>query len=95
MSDLIPVPAEVYSYGGCTSCGNSLWNWLRTNNIEVTHYNVQVSSKRREAMERAANLGVSGKGSVYFPMIFIGGKVVLGFKPDELGAIINEIREGN
>ncbi|MFA5172600.1 MAG: hypothetical protein WC426_13645 [Sulfuriferula sp.] len=95
MSDQAPITAELYSYGGCTSCGNSLWNWLRTNEIAVTHYNVQITNKRKEAMERAAELGVSGKGSVYFPMIFIGGKVVIGFKPQELEAIINELNEGN
>lgn len=87
------IEAEVYSYGGCTSCGNSLWNYLRTHNIKVQHHNVQITYERQTAMERAAELGVSGKASVYFPMIFIGGKVVIGFKPQELDAIINEIRE--
>lgn len=93
MNDEQAIEAEVYSYGGCMSCGNSLFNYMRTQNIKVVHHNVQVTYERERAMERAAELGVTGKASVYFPMIFIGGKVVVGFKPDELNAIINELRE--
>jgi glutaredoxin len=87
----IEITAEVFSYGGCTSCGSSLWNWLRQNSIKVDHKNVQIHYERKKATERAMALGVE---QVYFPLVFIGGKVVVGFKPQELTDIINEIREG-
>lgn len=87
------VEIEVYSYGGCTSCGNSMWNWFRQQNLKVIHTNVQVESARWDATRRAMDLGLEQR-EVYFPLIFVGGKVIVGFKPNELQAIINEIREG-
>lgn len=83
------IEADVYSYGGCTSCGSSLWDFLRRNKIKVNHTNVQVPYERRNAIARAKELGVE---QVYFPLIFIGGKVVVGFKPDELNNIIKEVK---
>lgn len=90
---LAPVEIEVYSYGGCTSCGNSMWNWFRQQNLTVKHENVQIESVRWAATKRAMDLGLEQR-EVYFPLIFVGGKVVVGFKPNELQDIINDIREG-
>lgn len=86
------IEAEVYSFGGCSSCGggNNLYSFLKANGIAYTQISAQITYKRNEATERAKALGVP---KPYFPMIFIGGKVVNGFKPDELTAIITEIRE--
>lgn len=88
-----PIEAEVYSYGGCSSCGggNNLYGYFKRNNVNFKTYNAQITYKRQEAINRARDLGAT---DVHFPVIFIGGKVVIGFKPDELNAIINEIREG-
>lgn len=85
------IEADVFSYGGCSSCGNSLWNFLRQNGIKVKHVNVQITYERNKAIARARELGETGQ--LHFPMIFIGGKVVIGFKPNELMDIINEIKE--
>lgn len=92
MSELPEI--EVYSYGGCTSCGNSMWNWFRQQNIKVNHTNVQVTYEREAAVERAMAMGLK-QSQVYFPLIFIGGIVVVGFKPNVLLAELNKIREGN
>ena len=92
-AQLPQVEIEVYSYGGCTSCGNSMWNWFRQQNLKVKHTNVQVEYERHAAIQRAMDLGIAQR-EVYFPLIFVGGKVVVGFKPNELLEIINELREG-
>jgi len=90
MADLAPVPAKVYSYGGCTSCGSSFWNFLRQNKIEVEHINVQIPYERTAAQKVAAEHGIEGR--VYFPLILINGECIMGFKPEILSNIINEVR---
>lgn len=88
------IEAEIYTFGGCSSCGggNSLVSFLNANGIAITQHSAQITYKRNEATERAKELG---EPKPYFPLIFIGGKVVSGFKPDVLRTIIEEIREAD
>lgn len=88
------VEIEVYSYGGCTTCGNSMWNWFRQQNLKVNHVNVQITYERQAATQRAIDAGIPQR-EVVFPLIFVGDKVYAGFKPTEILAEVNKIREGN
>lgn len=91
--DTPQVEITVYSYGGCTTCGNSMWNWFRNQNLKIDHHNVQVDYERREATELAMAQGIEVRG-VSFPLMVVGGKVIVGFKPYELLEEINKLREG-
>lgn len=92
MTDDGQVILEVYSYGGCTTCGNSMWNWFRQQNLKIDHKNVQVSYLYNEGRDRAMALGVPLR-EVSFPLMFVGGKVFVGFKPTALLETINKVRE--
>lgn len=87
------VEIEVYSYGGCTSCGNSMWSWFAKQNIKVKHTNVQVGYEQQAAIEKAVAQGIPQR-DVHFPMIIANGKVIIGFQPDTILAEVNKIREG-
>lgn len=88
-----PVAMTVYSYGGCTTCGNSMWNWFRQQNIEVDHHNVQIAYEKMAATELAMAQGF-GVREVRFPLFVVNGKVIIDFKPEELLAELNKLREG-
>lgn len=90
---LAPVQLTLYSYGGCTTCGNSLWNWLRQQNVTVDHHNVQVEYERQAAYELGVAHGLERR-DIRFPMFYVNGKVIVDFKPAELLVEINKLREG-
>lgn len=87
------VEITLYSYGGCTTCGNSMWNWFRQQNLKVDHHNVQVEYERRAAYELAVEHGYKQR-EVRFPMFYVNGKVIVDFQPELLLAEINKLREG-
>ena len=87
------VEITVYSYGGCTSCGNSMWSWFAKQNLKVKHNNVQIDYVSQEATKLAMDQGF-GVRDVHFPMIIANGKVIIGFQPDTILAEVNKIREG-
>lgn len=87
------VEIEVYSYGGCTSCGNSMWSWFAKQNIKVNHTNVQVGYEQKAAVEKAVAAGIPQR-DVHFPMIIANGKVIIGFQPDTILAEVTKLREG-
>jgi len=73
----------LYSYGGCTSCGNSVWNWLAKHNIKAEHHNVQINYEKQAATELAMAQGYSVR-EVSFPLFVVNGKVIIGLKPNEI-----------
>lgn len=87
------VTIKVYSYGGCTTCGNSMFNWFRQQNIKVDHHSVQIDYEKRAATELAIAQGYAVR-EVSFPLMVIGDKVVVGFKPNVILELVNKIREG-
>lgn len=88
------VPMTVYSYGGCTTCGNSMWNWFRQQNITVDHHNVQIAYEKDEATRLAMEQGY-GVREVRFPLFIVNGKVIIDFKPYEILAELNKLRGSN
>jgi glutaredoxin len=92
MSDFI-TDVEVESFGGCQSCGGGLWDWLYRQGVKPTHKNAQITSVREDAQARARELKPDEQS--YFPMIFLNGTVVFGFKPDILQVQIDEMKEAS
>lgn len=88
-----PRSMTVYSYGGCTTCGNSMWNWFRQQNIEVDHHNVQIAYEKTAATELAIAQGHAVR-DVRFPLFVVNGKVIIDFKPYEILAELNKLNEG-
>lgn len=86
--------AEIYTMGGCTSCGSmgSLWKFLCDKGIcDPIQKNAQRTSVRQEAYDRAKAIS---EEQPYFPMVFIGERAIMGFKPDEIEEAINILNGG-
>lgn len=81
------IPVTVYSYGGCTSCGDGLFNFLRQQGVVPTVVNMQVMSARSAALQMARDKGIADP---YFPMIEIGDTVICGFKPHEIADALSQ-----
>ena len=89
MSDALSVPIKVYTYGGCSSCGSTFFNFLRQQNTKITLVNVQIKVERDDITRRALE---QGHETVRFPIVEVGGTIIVGFKPLELEQLINEER---
>ena len=66
----------IYSTPNCHFC-HAAKDFFKENNIEYTDYNVaEDAEKRKEMMEKTGQMGV--------PVIFIDGKMVIGFDRSKL-----------
>ena len=62
---------KLYTTSSCTYCVKAK-NWLRTNHIPFTEYNIERDPRRADEMVRK-----SGQSGV--PVIDVQGKIVVGF----------------
>lgn len=67
---------NVYTTPSCTYCTKAK-NWLRENGIRFTEYNVASDQRRADEMMRKS-------GQMGVPVIDVNGKVIVGFKQDEI-----------
>ncbi len=67
---------SVYTTPSCTYCTKAK-NWLRENGIRFTEYNVAADQRKADEMMRKS-------GQMGVPVIDVNGKVIVGFRQDEI-----------